>query len=139
MDSSGGSQHPSYRHSGDSTQLAQQQGYGTQSMELPARHTHHQQQQLQQQQQQQQASYRQPMDQASQDPYLTPPQYREAGPAGIEGNHEGQMLSYPPLKNVERRRSGSNVDFGTRRALAANLQMVEPYSNGIHRPTYTQR
>ncbi len=103
-------------------------------MELPARHTYHQ-----QQQQQQQASYRQPMDQASQDPYLTPPQYREAGPAGIEGNHEGQMLSYPPLKNVERRRSGSNVDFGTRRALAANLQMVEPYSNGIHRPTYTQR
>ncbi|DBB13970.1 TPA: hypothetical protein ACH3X3_000946 [Trebouxia sp. C0006] len=133
LDSSGGSQHPSYRHSGDSTQLAQQQGYGTQSMELPARHTHHQ-----QQQQQQQASYRQPMDQASQDPYLTPPQYREAGPAGIEGNHEGQMLSYPPLENVERRRSGSNVDFGTRRALAANLQMVEPYSNGIHRPTYTQ-
>ncbi len=103
-------------------------------MELPTRHSHQQ----QQQQQQQQASYRQSMDQASQDPYLTPPQYREAGPAGIEGSHEGQMLSHPP-KNVERRRSGSNVDFGTRRALAANLQMVEPYANGVHRPTYTQR
>ena len=138
LDSSSASQHPSYRHSVDSSQLAQQQGYGTQSVELPGRHTHHQ-QQLQQQQQQQQASYRQSMDQASQDPYLTPPQYREAGPAGIEGTHEGQMLSYPPSKNAERRRSGSNVDFSTRRALAANLQMVEPYTNGVHRPTYTQR
>lgn len=102
-------------------------------MELAAGPSHYH-----QQQQQQQASYRQPVGQVTHDPYLTPPQYREAGPS-IDSLGEGQMLSYPPLKNAERRRSGSNGEFGTRRALAANLQMVEPYSNGVNRPTYTQR
>lgn len=78
------------------------------------------------------------MDPAQLDPYVTPPQYREAGPS-MDGNSAAQLLSYPPLQNVDRRRSGNNADFGSRRAFAANLQMVEPYSNEVHRPTYTQR
>ena len=78
------------------------------------------------------------MDPAQLDPYVTPPQYREAGPS-MDGNSAARLLSYPPLQNVDRRRSGNNTDFGSRRAFAANLQMVEPYSNEVHRPTYTQR
>ena len=78
------------------------------------------------------------MDPAQLDPYVTPPQYREAGPSD-DGNGAARLLSYPPLQAVDRRRSGNNTDFGTRRAFAANLQMVEPYSNEVHRPNYTQR
>lgn len=84
-------------------------------------------------------SYRQPMDPAQPDPYVTPPHYREAGPSLDGGPSPVRLLSYPPLQQVERRRSASNTDMGTRRAFAANLQMVEPYSNEVHRPTYTQR
>ena len=78
------------------------------------------------------------MDPAQPDPYVTPLQYRQAGPA-MDGNTPVRLLSYPPLQTVERRRSASNTDMGSRRAFAANLQMVEPYSNEVHRPTYTQR
>lgn len=80
------------------------------------------------------------MDPAQPDPYVTPPppQYRDAGPA-MDGNSPMRLLSYPPLQQVERRRSASNTDMGNRRAFAANLQMVEPYSSEVHRPTYTQR
>lgn len=87
---------------------------------------------------QQHPSFRLPMD-PQPDPYVTPPQYRDAGPA-IDGNSAARLLSYPPLQaSVERRRSASNSDMGPRRSFAANLQMVEPYSGEVHRPTYTQR
>ena len=78
------------------------------------------------------------MDPAQPDPYVTPPHYREGRPS-LDGASPVRLLSYPPLQQVERSRSASNTDMGTRRAFAANLQMVEPYSNEVHRPTYTQR
>ncbi len=130
LESSRNGQHPSYRQSNDSSQPAQQPAY-RQSMESAGPGP--------QQQLQHHPSYRQSMESASPDPYQQqPPHYREAGPSS-ESSANGQMLSYPSLKNVERRRSSSNADFGTRRALAANLQLVEPSSNGVHRPNYTQR
>ena len=78
------------------------------------------------------------MDPAQPDPYVTPPQYRDSGPS-LSGASPVRLLSYPPLQQAERSRSASNTDMGSRRAFAANLQMVEPYSNEVHRPTYTQR
>lgn len=78
------------------------------------------------------------MDPAQPDPYVTPPQYRDSGPS-LDGASPVRLLSYPPLQQAERRRSAGNTDMGSRRAFAANLQMVEPYSNEVHRPTYTQR
>lgn len=78
------------------------------------------------------------MDPAQPGPYVATQQHRESGPS-LDGASPVRLLSYPPLQQVERRRSASNTDMGSRRAFAANLQMVEPYSNEVHRPTYTQR
>ena len=110
-----------YRQSLDASQQYPSHRQSTESAR-PAEHT----------------SYRQPMDPAQPDPYVTPPQYREAGPS-LDRASPVRLLSYPPLRQVEARRSASNSDMGSRRAFAANLQMVEPYSNEVHRPTYTQR
>ena len=49
------------------------------------------------------------------------------------------MHNYPPLKQVDRRASSSNFEYGGRRSMSAQVPRATPHNVDVQRPDYMQR